>query len=312
MIISCGEALTDFFKNEKTADFTPMIGGSLLNVAVAIAKSGNQAALMTNISNDQFGQAIFDFLQDNKVSTDYISRSAHMSGLIFVHYNSNKSAFYSYYGDATAEKNFVYARDKMPISKQVNCLHFGSFSLVIGRTAQSFAALIEQEYSNRIISVDLNIRPSIEPNMKVWKNQFERLMPMMHIAKASSEDVMLMYGLSQISRIDCFSKMRHWHQLGAKMTVITDAENGAYILWRNEEIHLNANAVEIVDTVGAGDCFMANFLSRLDKLDMLDIDKFTNIDSKQIKEATQMAIAAATFTIAHKGATFPTEDDLKR
>ncbi|PCI88120.1 MAG: hypothetical protein COB24_03230 [Hyphomicrobiales bacterium] len=310
MIISCGEALIDFFKSEDTGDFKPLLGGSLMNVAVAMAKAGNNAALMTNLSTDQFGDRFFDYLIENNVSTQYIVRSTHQTGLMVVAYNADKSATYNYYGHNSAELSYEYNPQTLNLTDAVNCLHFGSFCLVVGQTAVSYPALIADEYKNRIISVDLNIRNTVEANMQLWDESFDKLLPMIHIAKASADDVLLMHGLDEMNQASCFEYMQKWQDKGAKMSVITDAEKGAYILWKGEQIHLMGKKAEIIDTVGAGDCFMANFLCKLDRDGLLNIANFDDISSQQIKAAASYAIDAATFTIAHKGAIFPTSADL--
>lgn len=310
MIISCGEALIDFFKSEETGEFIPLIGGSLLNVSVAVAKTGTDSALMTNFSTDQFGQSFFEYITQNGVNNQYITRSAHQTGLMFVAYNADKSATYSYYGHEAAELNYVYQPDKLTLTDDVNCLHFGCFSLVLGKTAQSFHALIADEHDKRVISLDLNIRDAIEDDMQLWRSQFDKLLPMAHIAKASADDVALMYGIDEMTPEICFEYMQKWQDQGAKMSVITDADKGAYILWKGEQIHLMGKKANIIDTVGAGDCFIANFLVKLDQDDLLNVANFGNIKSDDVKAAASHAIDAATFTIGHKGAIFPTANDL--
>lgn len=310
MIISCGEALIDFFKTDETGEFKPLIGGSLLNVSVALAKSGTKSALLTNLSTDQFGNEFAKYLVENNVSDEFITRSDHLTGLMFVAYNEDKSASYSFYGHNTADQNYIYEPENVKLSDEVSCLHFGSFALVVGQTALSYAALISNEHEKRIISVDLNIREAIEPDMRIWDTQFSYLLPKVHIAKASADDVQIMHGLFAIDKEVCFEHMQKWQDMGAKMSVITDADKGAYILWKGEKIHLQGKKTDIIDTVGAGDCFMANFLSKLDKGGKMAIDKFDDISVDEVKAAASYAIDAATFTIAHKGAIFPTEQDL--
>ncbi|MCJ8323256.1 MAG: hypothetical protein HRU29_04185 [Rhizobiales bacterium] len=310
MIISCGEALIDFFKSDETGQFMPLIGGSLLNVSVAVAKSGAKSALMTNLSTDQFGDAFAKYLAENGVSDEFITRSEHLTGLMFVAYNADKSASYSYYGHQTAEQNYIYDAKNLALGTEVNCLHFGSFSLVIGQTSISYPALIANEYKNHIISIDLNIRDAIEPDMSLWDAQFEKLLPMTHIAKASADDVLLMHDLDEINQDICFEYMQKWQASGAKLSVITDAEKGAYILWQGERLHLKGKSANIIDTVGAGDCFIANFLSGLESAGYLNIDKFDRLDMATIEQAASRAIDAATYTIAQKGAKFPSPTDI--
>lgn len=44
------------------------------------------------------------------------------------------------------------------------------------------------------------------------------------------------------------------------IAVVTDGANGAFIVSGDQQVHIPAHKVEVVDTTGAGDCFAAGFL----------------------------------------------------
>lgn len=307
MIISCGEALADCFRQDQSTTFDTIIGGSPLNVAVALANAGSQSALMTNISRDQFGDMHLAHLAKHGVSCDYITRSDHLSGLMFVQYNADKSASYNFYGHDSAEQNFILANLSTPLTDKTQCLHFGSFSLVCAATAASFATLIAQQHEMRVISVDINIRTAIEPNMQVWQAKFKQLMHCAHILKASSEDLCLLYGLAEFNQTHAVNILTEWSQAGVSVAVITDAEKGVYSLHQGELLHQAALPVKVVDTVGAGDCFMAFFLNQLERQELLRIDQLSSISKSQLERALLAGITAAAFTVEQKGALFPNQ-----
>ncbi|MFT5707458.1 MAG: fructokinase [Oceanospirillaceae bacterium] len=309
MIISCGEALIDCFKHQDSHSFEAIIGGSPLNVAVALANAGTEAALMTNISTDQFGEMHMAHLESNNVSSQYISRSSHLSGLMFVQYNADKSAAYNFYGHNTAELNYQFDEQlddqKASLTDTIKCLHFGSFSLVCGQTATSFAQLIKEQHQQRIICVDINIRTAIEPDLQIWSDKFEQLIQQAHILKASSEDLCLLYNLAKFTKQDALRIMTQWRQAGVTIAVITDAENGAYGMIDEQLIHVAALNVDIIDTVGAGDCFMAFFLNQLEQQGLLHINVLPTTTTEQLQIAVTAGITAAAYTVEHKGAQFP-------
>ncbi len=305
MIISCGEALADCFRQQQSHSFDAIIGGSPLNVAVALSNAGSQSALMTNISNDQFGEMHMSHLAKHGVNCDYITRSDHLSGLMFVQYNADKSASYNFYGHDTAELNFDHTKQQTPINDQVTCLHFGSFSLVSGQTAVSFSKIIDAEKDQRVISVDINIRTAIEPDIQVWENKFQQLIHCSHILKASSEDLCLLYGLASFNPQHACTILEQWSQAGVPIAVITDAENGVYAYHQGKLIHQEAYPVDVVDTVGAGDCFMAFFLSQLEKQNVLSIKALADISIEQLESALSAGLKAAAYTVEQKGAVFP-------
>ncbi len=311
MIISCGEALVDCFNQPQTTSFDTIIGGSPLNVAVALANAGSQVALMTNISFDQFGERHLRHLKTHRVSQQYITRSEHSSGLMLVTYNSDKSASYRYYGHNTAELNFQLNELVNQDFSQVSCLHFGSFSLVKGVTANSFRHLILQQKSSCVISVDINVRTAIEPDLGIWHDEFSALMDSAHILKASAEDLCLLYKIANFSKNTALELMKKWRHSGVKLPIITDAENGAYALLNDKFIHVPAQSTKIIDTVGAGDCFMAHLLHQLETYQLLSIAKLEHLSEAQVRDALAVSIQAASFTIAHQGAVFPRQADLK-
>ena len=72
MIVCCGEALIDFLprKTAEGADtFQPFVGGSVLNVAVALGRLGAPAGFFCGLSDDFFGAMIRDALHASKVDT---------------------------------------------------------------------------------------------------------------------------------------------------------------------------------------------------------------------------------------------------
>lgn len=310
MIISCGEALIDCFQKPGQYSFDAIIGGSPLNVAVALANAGSDSALLTNISSDNFGQMHIKHLEDNGVSTDFVTRSAHLSGLMFVQYNEDKSAAYNFYGHDSAEINYQYTPALDAQLAAVDCLHFGSFSLVSGLTAHSFSKIIDQQKADKIISIDINVRTAIEPDLAIWLAKFNELIDKAHIIKASSEDVCLLYNLTEFTAENAQKIMQQWADDGAILPVITDAGNGAYALINNTFVHVPANPVNIIDTVGAGDCFMAFFLNYLDKNQLLSLNNLKSITAQQLASAMTRAISAASYTVEKKGAIFPKPNDL--
>lgn len=72
------------------------------------------------------------------------------------------------------------------------------------------------------------------------------------------------------------------------IAVVTDGVNGAYIASGEEEIHVPARRVEVVDTTGAGDCFAAGFLAGL-------------VRGLPLRTCGELATLLASDTITHFG-----------
>ncbi|MET0430347.1 MAG: PfkB family carbohydrate kinase, partial [Microvirga sp.] len=71
MLLSCGDALIDFMParaSDGRDAYIPAVGGSCLNVAVAMARLGARAGLIGGVSTDMFGAMIAEHAEQSGVS----------------------------------------------------------------------------------------------------------------------------------------------------------------------------------------------------------------------------------------------------
>jgi fructokinase len=76
--------------------------------------------------------------------------------------------------------------------------------------------------------------------------------------------------------------------------------------------HVAAEAVEVVDTVGAGDTFNAGFLAGLAEAGALDKDRLRALDAPVLTSALRLGAQAAAITVSRAGANPPWRDELPR
>ena len=138
-------------------------------------------------------------------------------------------------------------------------LHFGSYSLAAAPVADAFAALARGE-RDRFISLDPNVRPTVEPDMDVWRARLAVLFPLADLVKISAEDLELLQpGQGAPRRFAADLTAR-----ASRLVVVTDGGEAAHGLDRRRASCDGAPPkVEVVDTVGAGDTFQAALIARL-------------------------------------------------
>ena len=156
MFLCCGEALIDVFSNhdDETNELSLVArpGGTPYNVAIAIARLGGQAALLTGISSDSLGQHLYQSLKNESVVTDYLIRRQNPTALSLISVDHAGQPGYTFYGSNCADSSIT--RQMFPtIGSDIVGLHFASYSIVMPPAADAFLELAT-EFKDRFNEMD--------------------------------------------------------------------------------------------------------------------------------------------------------------
>lgn len=307
MFLVCGEALFDCFLDSETdigsVRFDARVGGSPFNVSIGIARLGGRSALLTGISTDMFGQRLVRVLERETVETRYLVRSSRRTTLVMVGLDAKGQPEYVMYGADAADRSLSPA-DLPVIGSEVNGLHFGSYSLVVPPVADALASLAAAA-GDRFVSVDPNVRPTVEPDMDIWRVRVAEYAGLADLLKISSEDLSLLY-----PGVRPETKASDWLDAGVRMVVVTDGGNDA-LAWTSggHSVRVTPPAAEVADTVGAGDSFQAALLARLAEYgDPRAV--VTTMDADRLTELVNFAAMAAAITCSRRGADLPRRNEV--
>ncbi|MEM9061894.1 MAG: carbohydrate kinase [Pseudomonadota bacterium] len=306
-ILVCGEALYDLFQVDEPEpgrlSLDARVGGSPFNVAIGIARLGGKASLLTGISTDLLGSRLMARLEAEGVGVDLIIRSGRRTTLSLVGLDPNGSPEYAFYGVGSADCA-ISASDLPAVPDHVEALHFGSYSIAVRPVADAFAELAARE-SHRFLSLDPNVRLTIEPEIGLWRERIASFAASANLIKVSAEDLGLLWPGRAAAEI-----AHEWLGLGADCVIVTDG-GAAVRAWRADgEISVATEAVEIVDTVGAGDSFQAAVLSALQARGAMAVGP-ADLSSEDLAEILAFAARAAAMTCARRGADLPGSVDLR-
>ncbi len=306
MILCCGEALIDFMP-VKSADgalaYQPFNGGSIYNVAIALGRLGQEVGYFGGLSQDFFGEMLGNELANSNVDTSLSIKSARATTLAFVKFNDGQPE-YVFLDEGSAGR--MLRDDQMPgLPDEFDLLHFGSISLINNPAASIFEQLAAREKGRRLISIDPNIRSSLVSNESEYRARLERMFSFADIIKVSDEDLEWLY--PDKSHQDCTSR---WLREGTSLVVITRGAKGAIAYSGEAIIEQAIVSVDVVDTVGAGDAFMAGLLTSLDEYGNLVSDKLKAIDQATLSNALSFASRVAAITVSRKGANSPWKDEI--
>lgn len=306
MIVVAGEALMDVYATAETATGVTLdarIGGSPFNVAIGLARLGRRTAFYGGLSDGFLGERLAKALAVEGVDLSAAVRSAAPTTLALVGLDARGVASYAFYGAGAADRMLDPATlDRVP---RAAAYHFGSYSMVVEPVASTLRALVAREHGRAVISWDPNVRPTVEPDLGVWRRLFDAMVPRCHLLKVSEEDLALLH-----PGADPADLAVRWRAAGVALVVVTRGGDGVSAFGAAGRIDLAAKPVAVVDTVGAGDTFQAALLAGLDERDLLTAERIATIGRDDLIAVLDFASRAAAITCSRRGADLPRRADL--
>jgi fructokinase len=304
MFVVCGEALWDLFAEETDGELTfrARIGGSPFNVAVGLARLGSETALMTGLSTDRLGARLDDALAREGVSRKLVLHTAKRTTLSVVDIAEDGGPSYVFYGDDAADRAVQTVPEFGP---QVWGVHMGSFSLMVQPVGDALLAVAAREAGRRLVTLDPNVRLNVEPDIDTWRARIDAFVAHADLIKVSAEDLSLLWPGVPTENI-----AQSWLAHGAALVVITDGGDGAEAFGAFGRLHVPGQKVQVVDTVGAGDSFMAALIAGLDTAGDRTRAALSSLDVHQVEALLLGAARAAAITCGRRGADLPRRADL--
>jgi fructokinase len=307
MIVTAGESLYDVFAREATAGGMTLdarVSGSAFNVAVGLARLGQPVAFLGSVEHGPTGDRIIQALVGEGVDVSGMERTVAPTSLNLVQLNPERVSHCTFYGNGGADRQLSgCVLDTLP--SYTRAIHVGSYAMVVEPIATTLAALIDREHLRRVIAYDPNVRLNVEPDLDVWRERLEWMLPRTHLLKASAKDLALLYPGTSAHLLAL-----KWRAAGVAVVIVTHGERGAYGWCAGGSHQLPACPTQVYDTLGAGDSFQAALLARLAERELLDWKCLMRLDADSLGSAMQFAARAAALTCSRRGANLPTRAEL--
>ena len=296
MIAVCGEAIVDLVPSGPTTyEMTP--GGSPANTAVAIARLDVPVTMLARLSDDDIGRLLRDHLAHNGVDLSHAVAATEPSALAVVARDADGSASYRFLLDGAPDWQWTDG-ELGPLPEPDVALHTGSIALATSAAVERF---LERSRDSCTISIDPNLRPS---TLEHARNALPHWLQLADIVKASTDDIALLHPGQ-----DAVQVVERWSDLGPAVVVVTAGADGAYAAVAGEVLHVAAEPVQVVDTIGAGDTFSAGLLVGLHRAGLLG-GRLSGLTADDLRPALDLALRAAARTCSRAGADPPRADEL--
>lgn len=305
LIAIAGENLIDTVVTQLPSGervITDSLGGSPYNVAVAMGRQGQRPYYVTPISTDDFGNQLHDNLTRQGVHATGQRRVEPSSQAIVTIKNGIPD--YKFKRDGTAERCVSVSSIEDTIPRELTHFHLGSLALVGGEDAaiweKVFHALAKKGITT---SLDPNVRPSLIDDPDTYRDRMMRLFASATIIKFSDEDLSWIFpNVTQLEAIEQLTELSD-----ASFIVLTKGPDGAECWTPNAHLVMpNLFAPKLVDTIGAGDTFMATILSDLAKQNHLSSEWFEGADMADLQMILKRALCAACLNCEKEGCDPPT------
>lgn len=247
--ICFGEILWDLLPTGKIA------GGAPMNVAFHLNQLGVEVGMISRIGTDDLGEEIFDFLQSKKVPTMLVQRdSVNPTGIVNVELDEKGHPKYEIVQNVAwdfieSEKNAQEA------VQNADLLVFGS---LVARAEKSQKSLLDLIEKARFRVFDVNLRQPFFSKKLLFE-----LLPKANLVKMNDTELDIIadwHGCTTSSQQDKMTTLKN--ALGLDLLVVTRGENGAMSLGAMGFVSHPGVKVQVVDTIGSGDAFLAGYLSQ--------------------------------------------------
>ena len=311
--VVCGETLIDLVQSDAaTSDshsstWLALSAGGPMNSAVALGKLGRDTHFLGRISRDAFGRQLRQHILEANVKLDLATESSQATSIAVVSLDEQGVASYTFHFNDTA--NFGWQVDDLPVLNSDDWLHIASLSCVVSPGAEVLLDWMHDVTAG--ISYDINVRPTVITDPDAYWSKVQPWLRMVGrrggIVKASDEDIKFLAKAASSgageSEADPVELAGRWvEQYGLGLGVITLGPGGGAAVEPGGNItRVPGFPTKVVDTVGAGDTFMAGFLDGYVKLQL------------GIEGSLERGAAAAAIVCSRRGAQPPTDaevDDL--
>jgi fructokinase len=288
-IYTVGETLLDIiFKGVEPQTAKP--GGSAFNASITLGRLGAPINFISETGQDKVGDLILDFMSENGVQANFISRYPNGQTAIALAFLNDKSdAEYEFYKDYPAQRLAV----EFPEFQKDDLLMFGSFYALNPGIRPRVKELLEKaERAGATIVYDPNFRSSHLPERDDLVPVIRENLGYATLVRASDEDLLNIF--------DTDNPDAAWEMIGPLSDVLVYTANAGGVYLRTPSLSFDMEVERIVpiSTIGAGDTFNAGLLYGIwrkgygrEQIKMLDKSQWQEIIATAIQFSREVCLS---------------------
>jgi fructokinase len=329
VIVVAGEVLVDLVVSAD-GRVDARLGGGPYNTARTLARLGAATTFFGGLADDRFGRLLRGALDAEGVAIGVPGPSAAPTTLALVDLDQAGVASYAFYLNGTAAADLDYpalaaafdailarAAEAAPDAPGAGApevgvtgagaavaVHVGALGLVMEPIGTAVERLLLADVPpGALVMLDPNCRPGAIADRAAYLGRIGRIAARADVVKASVDDLAYLYPGSPAAEA-----AELLLAAGPALVLVTDGPHPARAFLPGAVLTVEVPAVDVVDTIGAGDAFGGGFLAwwSSNGLTRSDLSR-----SALVRAAVQAGVAAAAATCGRPGADPPTRADLQ-
>ncbi|MDB4978690.1 MAG: sugar kinase, ribokinase family [Candidatus Peribacteria bacterium] len=249
-IVGLGELLWDLLPEGKK------MGGAPANFAYHCGLLGNNAVVASRIGTDALGDEALQIIADHGLDSGYIQRDAvHPTGSVSIVLDEKKQAQYEFASDVAWDYMECTEQWKI-LAAKTDAICFGTLAQRNSVSSKAVGEFLSLLPANALKVFDVNLRGTFYS-----AELLDRLLHSCNLLKLNHQELPV---IAQLLSLGTNSEVGFARAILEKYPVetvcTTKGEEGSLFVTHNRVYEHQGYAVEVADTVGAGDAFCAAFV----------------------------------------------------
>jgi sugar/nucleoside kinase (ribokinase family) len=238
-------------KLELVDDMKLCSGGCALNTGIGLAKLGIETGVIGKVGKDFFGNFLINTCKKYAIDVQGITKDESLgtsTTMVMVHPGGERS-FIHYLG---ANTNLNIDDLDIELIKKCQILHIAGFFLIPKLEGYLLANLLKR-------SKEMGVTTSLDTawnERSKWMKALKPALPYLDVLFSSIDESKMITGKNDLNEIG-----KSMIDEGVRIITLKMGKEGCYIKTRQEGFRIPAYSVNTVDTTGAGDAFVAGFLT---------------------------------------------------
>lgn len=233
------------------------IGGAESNFAIALARLGNTVNWVGRVGTDSFGDLVERELRAEGVGLVLIRDSTGPTGLMIKERRTATASRIWYYRKASAGSNFSIGDISESMLADASILHVTGITPALSESALEATV----HYVDRASTLGIDVSFDLNYRRALWTPDqarpiFRRIIGQSTVVFAGEDEAAIAVGEGSAAEL-----AQRISDLGPAEVVIKLGEQGALLLADGHLTRHAAIPVAAIDTVGAGDGFVAGYIS---------------------------------------------------